>query len=205
MIENKIDLYSLLFFSTDDDNDINLNSPVVINNRSLNLSVDSPTNANQTAPLKSRHSDRPKTHHHQYHPRIPTNYTRLPHSLRDKNSPLNYSSPTGSLSSPLMFDTPLRRPSPQFETIRTPAQKSPSIIPSELFDCCQTSASHRRSHRRSTPNMENNLNDSNHYHEAKNIREIMVKASKRLTKDLDSSTSLPIVDTHCHFDLIFDR
>ncbi len=199
-----------MFFSIDDDDDVNFNSPIVIGNRSLNLPVDSPANANQTTVLKSRHSDRPNNQH-QYHPRYPMNYARLPYSLRTKNSPLNYSSPTGSIPSPSFVNPPLRRPSLQFETVRTPAQKSPSVIPSELFDCCQTSVSQRHSHRRSTPTttMENNLNESenrsNHFREVKNIREIMLKASKRLTQDLDSSTSLPIVDTHCHFDLIFDR
>jgi hypothetical protein len=30
----------------------------------------------------------------------------------------------------------------------------------------------------------------------------MINVSQRLTQDHDS---IPIVDTHCHFDLIFDR
>jgi glucuronate isomerase len=33
----------------------------------------------------------------------------------------------------------------------------------------------------------------------------MINASKRLTQNQDSISELPIVDTHCHFDLIFDR
>jgi hypothetical protein len=202
-----------LFFSIDEDDDINLNSPLVFVNRSLNLPVDSPTISDQTATSKSRLSERSKkefhpngNNHHQFYPHCPTNYTRLPHSLRNKNP-----SPTGSLPLSLTNNPPLRRPSPQFETVRTPIQKSPSTIPFELFDCCQTSVSQRRSHRQSTTTttMENNLNESenrsNYFREVKTIREIMLNVSKRLTQDLDSSTSLPIVDTHCHFDLIFDR
>jgi hypothetical protein len=113
-----------------------------------------------------------------------------------------------------MSNPPLRRPSPQFESVRTPVQKSPSTIPSELYDCCQTSGSlttqrrslQRNSHRQST---ENNINESenrsNYFRDVKKVRDIMLNVSKRLTQDLDSLTSLPIVDTHCHFDLIFDR
>ena len=33
----------------------------------------------------------------------------------------------------------------------------------------------------------------------------MINASKRLTQDQNCLIDLPIVDTHCHFDLIFDR
>lgn len=73
-----------------------------------------------------------------------------------------------------------RRSFPRFESVRTPV---------ELVDCCQPKSTNR---------------SSNFYDGAK-VREIMLQASQRLTKDLDSLTPLPIVDTHCHFDLIFDR
>lgn len=44
-----------------------------------------------------------------------------------------------------------------------------------------------------------------YFRNVEKIRELMLQASKRLTEDLIPTTSLPIVDTHCHFDLIFDR
>ena len=61
----------------------------------------------------------------------------------------------------------------------------------------------------STTTIENSLNESearsNYFRSVATIREIMVNASNRLTKDIGSMSTLPIVDTHCHFDLIFDR
>lgn len=57
--------------------------------------------------------------------------------------------------------------------------------------------------------MENNYNESearsNYFRDVSKIRQIMMNVSKRLTQDIDPMTRLPIVDTHCHFDLIFDR
>ncbi len=72
----------------------------------------------------------------------------------------------------------------------------------------QRSSIQRNSQRQLTT-IENNFNASevrsNYFRDVSKIREIMMNASKRLTQDLDSTSTLPIVDTHCHFDLIFDR
>jgi hypothetical protein len=57
--------------------------------------------------------------------------------------------------------------------------------------------------------MESNFNESearsNYFRQVAKIREIMINVSKRLIQENDSISSIPIVDTHCHFDLIFDR
>ena len=170
---------------------------------------------------------------HQLNPRCSTSYTRLPHSLRKKPPSFNSTSQSGATNNPL-----IRRPFPQFESVRTPIQKSPttkqespSTIPSEMFDCCQTYVllkffllnssdieyfsesvpltTERRSTQRQTTSIEKGLNEfesrSNYFRDTSKIRDIMINASKRLTAENDSIPGLPLVDTHCHFDLIFDR
>jgi len=131
-------------------------------NSSLNLSMNSnsPTTtvSDQTVSFKSRLSERSEKEFHNnrklmnnrnqhYQPNLhnPTNYTRLPHSLRNKNPSFNHPSQSGAIRSPLINNPPIRRQFPEFESVRTPVQKSPiinqeiqSTIPSELFDCCQT-------------------------------------------------------------------
>lgn len=57
--------------------------------------------------------------------------------------------------------------------------------------------------------IEANLNESDarasYLRDNVKIREIMLDASKRLTSDNALVSNIPVVDTHCHFDLIFDR
>ena len=145
----------------DEDNYNNLNGPLIFVNSSLNLSIDSSTpttHSDRTVQIKSRLSERSeKEFHnhrkvmnnhiqpHQLNPRCSTSYTRLPHSLRNKNPSFNSPSQSGAIRSPIINNPPIRRQFPQFESVRTPVQKSPttkqespSTIPSELFDCCQT-------------------------------------------------------------------
>ncbi len=55
-------------------------------------------------------------------------------------------------------------------------------------------------HEQSTSN-ETNSDYLNSFHTSVLLRETMINISKRLTK----VKSLSLVDTHCHFDLIFDR
>ena len=56
---------------------------------------------------------------------------------------------------------------------------------------------------------ENNLNQSdaraNHSRDVKKVRDIMANVSNRFVRDHGVRSALSIVDTHCHFDLIFDR
>ncbi|CAF3511212.1 unnamed protein product [Adineta steineri] len=84
---------------------------------------------------------------------------------------------------------------PQFECVRTPTQESHSFIPPELLDCCESNQKQQSIL---------NKNQSEYwdkFHTSALLRETMIKISKRLIK----TESIPIVDTHCHFDLIFDR
>ena len=106
----------------------------------------------------------------------PVQHSRKSMPYYSTNYPRNQISPLMSTSD----SSQSRRSFPRFESVRTPV---------EFVDCCQPKAKSR---------------SSNFYDGAK-VREIMINASKRLTNDLDSLTSLPIVDTHCHFDIIFDR
>jgi hypothetical protein len=82
---------------------------------------------------------------HQPNPRCPTSYTRLPNSLRKTTPAFNPTPQSGGIRSSITNNLSNCRQFPQFESVRTPVQKSPtkkqespSIIPSELFDCCQT-------------------------------------------------------------------
>jgi hypothetical protein len=151
-------LFSLFSIDDDEDDDINLNGPLIFVNSSLSLSLNSTNNStpisDQKILFKSCLSERSEkeyhnnrkgiNNHNQYHQpnlRCSTNYTRLPHSLRNKNHP----SQSGTIRSPMFNNPPIRHKFPQFESVRTPVQKSliikqesPSTIPSELFDCCQT-------------------------------------------------------------------
>ncbi|CAF3653405.1 unnamed protein product [Rotaria socialis] len=226
--------------STIDEDDDNFNGPIAIVNSSLNMPPDS-TNSNQ--PMKSRLSDRSEKEYHnnrkmtinnhsQYsapNPHCSTSYTRLPHALRNMSPAFNHSSQSGTIRPLINTARPIRRQYPQFESVRTPVhkslsltqQQSPSTIPSEVFNCCQTENislttesitikrnSRQRNSQQST-SIETSLNESearsNYFRNVANIREIMINASNRLTKDIGSISTLPIVDTHCHFDLIFDR
>ena len=67
----------------------------------------------------------------------------------------------------------------------------------------------RNSQHQTLTTIETNLNESetrsNYFRDVAKIREIMIRASKRLRKENDPISKLPLVDTHCHFDLIFDR
>ncbi|CAF4225344.1 unnamed protein product, partial [Rotaria sp. Silwood2] len=181
--------------------------------------------------VKQYHNNRKVTmNNYEASPRFPKNYTRLPHSLRNMNSSFNHPSQLGKIRSPTFMNPPIRRQVPQFESVRTPVQnpsmikqESPSTtIPSEVFDCCQTKtvcltteiittqrSVNQRNSQRQTTTIETGLNESearsNYFRDVAKIREIMTNVSKRLTKENDSTTKLPIVDTHCHFDLIFDR
>jgi hypothetical protein len=238
----------------DEDNYNNLNGPLIFVNSALNLSIDSstpPTHSDRSVQIKSRLSERSENdvHNHrkvmnnhiqphQLNPRCSTSYTRLPHSLRKKPPPFNSASQSGAIRPPLTVNPPIRRQFPQFESVRTPVQKSPttkqespSTIPSEMFDCCQTYVllkffllnssnieyfsesvpltTERRSNHRQATSIEKGLNESetrsNYFRDTSKIREIMINVSKRLTSENDSIPGLPLVDTHCHFDLIFDR
>jgi hypothetical protein len=123
------------------------------------MNSSSPTTVSDpTLSFKSRQSERSEkefhnnqkvmNNHNQYHlsnSYSSTNYTRLPHSLRNKNPSFNHPSQLGSIRSPIISNPSIRRQFPQFESVRTPVQKSSMIkqesqstIPSELFDCCQT-------------------------------------------------------------------
>jgi hypothetical protein len=154
-----INFYSLSFSIDDDeDEDINLNGPLIFVNSSLNLPIDSnnsPTVPDQTVSFKTRLSERSEREYHthrkvmnnpnQYHPRCPTNYTRLPHSLRQTNFSFNHPLQFEGLRSPTIRNPSIRRQFPQFESVRTPVEKSPPTkqasplaIPAEVFDCCQT-------------------------------------------------------------------
>ncbi|CAF3418912.1 unnamed protein product [Rotaria sp. Silwood1] len=232
---------SISTLDEDEDDYGNLSQSIIIVNSSLNLPEDRITSA-QTLTMKSRLSERTEKEYnnnrritmnsYESSPCFPKSYTRLPHSLRNINSSFNHPSPSGTIRSPTFITAPIRRQFPQFESVRTPIQKSSMIkqessstIPSELFDCCQTetvcltteiittqrSINQRNSHRQTiaTTTIETSLNESearsNYFRDVAKIREIMIDVSKRLTKDNDSLTKLPIVDTHCHFDLIFDR
>lgn len=62
---------------------------------------------------------------------------------------------------------------------------------------------------RSTTSIEQSLIDSEerstYFQNVTQTREIMRNVSQRLREDLDPSIPFPLVDTHCHFDLIFER
>ena len=86
-------------------------------------------------------------------------------------------------------------------------------LTSEHFSETISSGTERRSLQRNSrqhsTTIENTLSETearaNYFRNVEKTREIMLQVSKRLTQDLISSSTLPIVDTHCHFDLIFDR
>ncbi|CAF0849742.1 unnamed protein product [Adineta steineri] len=222
-----------------EDNNIDLSSSLVFVNSSLHLQRKSdilPTTRDQNRSIKSHlnepskqeyHSNQKLINSHAQNPRFnqrgSTNFTRLPHSLRDKNGSFNSPSSPGTFQ-PSAANNPFgRRSYPQFESVRTPMQnsstrkqESQSKIPSEVFNCCQTetvrsstdiSSTQRNVNRRYSTTTENQLNESemrsNYFRDVTKIRDIMLNASKRLTNEND--LPIPIVDTHCHFDLIFDR
>lgn len=85
----------------------------------------------------------------------------------------------------------IRRKYPKFESVPTPVQQPQSFLPSDLLDCCNQ---HEKS-------IENKSDYWDSCHTSVRLRDTMINISKRLTK----INSIPIVDTHCHFDLIFDR
>ena len=62
-------------------------------------------------------------------------------------------------------------------------------------------------HRHSLPRQGSTESEarSNYFRNVKQIREVMINVSKRLITESDILPGLPLVDTHCHFDLIFDR
>ncbi|CAF1016011.1 unnamed protein product [Rotaria sordida] len=224
---------SISTIDEDEDDDINLSQSIIIVNSSLHLPVD-PIISNQTISMKARLSERTEKEFYNHRkvkmnsydpsPHFSRSYTRLPHSLRNMNS-----LESGTIRSPTMITPAFRRQFPQFESVRTPVQKSSMIkqefqskIPSELFDCCQTEtvsltteiittqrSVNQRNSQRQTTTIETSLNESearlNYFRDVEKIREIMINVSKRLIQENDSITKIPIVDTHCHFDLIFDR
>lgn len=116
----------LIIFSLTDDNeeDVKLNGPLVFVNKSLaSLTI---SNSNE----RNENNYRPARKTAPYHQS--TNYTRLPHVLRNPNS-----TPTSSLMNTNYHPPQTRRSFPRFEPVRTPMQKSP-VIPTEVFNCCQT-------------------------------------------------------------------
>jgi hypothetical protein len=150
-----ITLFSFFSIDDDEDDDININGPLIFVNNSLNLSMNSnsPTTVpDQTVSFKSRLSERSEKEFHNnrkvmnnHNQHYPTNYTRLPYSLRNKNPSFHHPSQSGAIRSPIINNPPIRRQFPEFESVRTPVEKSSIIkqeiqspIPSELFDCCQT-------------------------------------------------------------------
>lgn len=46
---------------------------------------------------------------------------------------------------------------------------------------------------------------SNYFRQVETTRDVMMNVAQRLTRGLPPSMIIPIVDTHCHFDLIFER
>lgn len=68
---------------------------------------------------------------------------------------------------------------------------------------------HGKSFQQQTTTIERDLSEcearANYFRDVARLREIMMNVSKRLIKENDAKLELPIVDTHCHFDLIFDR
>lgn len=154
----------VLVFSFDDDNDdnLNLNGSAVIINSTINLPVErlsSPVNSDQKVKVKSRLSEpaakdflnnrktTTRNYDQYYVPNShgPTNYTRLPHALRNASPTFSHPNQSNTVRS-LINSNPIRRQYPQFESVRTPINKSLSIMktesprsmPSELFNCCQT-------------------------------------------------------------------
>ena len=57
--------------------------------------------------------------------------------------------------------------------------------------------------------MENNLTQldarTNRFLDVKKVRDVMANVSERFIREHGVRSALSIVDTHCHFDLIFDR
>ncbi|UJR22372.1 hypothetical protein I4U23_025434 [Adineta vaga] len=84
---------------------------------------------------------------------------------------------------------------PIFQSVPTPTEKCHSFIPSELLDCCQSNK------RQQVVSIKNKSEYWDSFHTSVPLRETMINISQRLIKN----QSIPIVDTHCHFDLIFDR
>ncbi|UJR26729.1 hypothetical protein I4U23_008044 [Adineta vaga] len=203
---------------------VNLQGPLIFINSALNISTKSDTSSlisNQHMSNRTSMNEQSKKNHQNYFqspsPICPTSYARLPYPLRQKQTLFN-SSPTEPIRLPKSNLPAARRSLPQFESVRTPAQKTSTIIPSELFDCCQTEAvclktevirTRRSFNQRNSTTMEWKINESearaNYFRDVAKIREIMLNVSKRLTTDNNLMSPLRIVDTHCHFDLIFDR
>lgn len=96
-----------------------------------------PAVGEQNIAFKSRLSERSQKEYHQNRNYQP-NFTRLPHSLRNKNPSFHHPSQSGTIRPAIINNPSMRRQFPQFESVRTPVQKSQSTIPSEVFDCCQT-------------------------------------------------------------------
>ncbi|CAF4965832.1 unnamed protein product, partial [Rotaria sp. Silwood1] len=84
---------------------------------------------------------------------------------------------------------------PQSKFIHHHIEKSQSSILSYLLDCCDPNQ------RLQSTSSENNSDYWDSFHTSTMLREAMINISKRLI----ITTALPMVDTHCHFDLIFDR
>ncbi|CAF1453084.1 unnamed protein product [Adineta ricciae] len=215
---------SLSTVEVDKDRDIDLHDPLIFPNNSSNLTVKSDTpssSSDQSMPTKKSSDDHSKKMYYNqsrsFTPNYPTSYARLPHSLRQQQTLFNSSSPIESPRLPIANPPINRRSFPHFESVRTPAPKATFIDP-DLFDCCQseniyfkteTIRTRRSVDQRHLTTIETTLLESearsNYFRDVKNIREIMLDASKRLTTDNNLMLPLSIVDTHCHFDLIFDR
>ncbi|CAF1183641.1 unnamed protein product [Rotaria sordida] len=95
----------------------------------------------------------------------------------------------------LINNSPIHQQYPQFKSAHHHVGESQSSIPSELLDCCDSNQ------RSQSTSIENNSDYWDSFHTSVMLRETMINISKRLIK----TKSLPMVDTHCHFDLIFDR
>jgi hypothetical protein len=84
-------------------------------------------------------NNRKLMNNHEPNPRCSISYARLPHALRNKNPSFNHPSQSGPIRPVVAQNPAIRRQYPQFESVRTPVQKSShSSIPAEVFDCCQT-------------------------------------------------------------------
>jgi hypothetical protein len=89
------------------------------------------------------------------------------------------------------------------------SDSSQMLLSNENTTTRQTRTSFQGQHRTFTKSTDMKNDESNslsvQLQHTDKIREFMQHVCQRLTKNLDMSTFIPIVDTHCHLDLIFDR
>ncbi|CAF1231767.1 unnamed protein product [Adineta ricciae] len=112
-----------------------------------------------------------------------TSFTNIDHDLR-----LNFSPNNNQVTTTRQY--------PIFQSMRTPTEEHQSYIPPQLLDCCE---SHQQQQQSASIERKSEYFDS--CPTSLSLRETMINIANRLVK----TEPIPMVDTHCHFDLIFDR